>query len=116
MPANDVDAYLAALPEDQRAALERLRELIMDTDSEAVASISYGVPTFKHNKKPLIYIGAAKSHCAVYGPAVNLVAFADELQRFSKSKGTIRFQPNDPLPDDLVRRMVRARIEILEQA
>jgi uncharacterized protein YdhG (YjbR/CyaY superfamily) len=115
MPFQDVDSYLAALPEEQRVALQRLRDLIRAADHQAVESISYGIPTFKHNQKPLIYIGAAKSHCAVYGPAVDMVRFADELRRFSKSKGTIRFQPDDPLPDDLVLLMVRARLEALDQ-
>jgi uncharacterized protein YdhG (YjbR/CyaY superfamily) len=114
VPAANVDEYLAALPADQRAALEALRALVRATDPTAVESITYGVPTYKHAKKPLIYFGAAKGHCAIYGMAAEGVEFAAELEGYSRSKGTIRFQPGKPVPDDVVVRMITARIRAIE--
>jgi uncharacterized protein YdhG (YjbR/CyaY superfamily) len=74
--------------------------------------VSYGVPTFKYQGRPLIYIGAAKSHCALYG--VNLDLFPDELAAYDTSKGTIRFPPGKPPPEALVQKLLTARIAEIE--
>ncbi len=108
-PAATVDAYLAALPADQRAALEHLRRVVLSAAPGAVESISYGIPTFKVTGKAVAHLGAAAKHCAFYPGAV-ADAFAAELAGYSTGKGTIRFQPDAPLPDDLVRRIVRFNI------
>ena len=114
MAFRDIDEYLAALPPAQREALQALREVIRSADPAATESISYGVPAFKHNGRPLAYFGAAKTHCALYG--LSEEGFADELKQFSTSgKGTIRFQPGKPLPAELVTRLVQARIAALEK-
>jgi len=107
-----VDDYLAALPEEQRAALEKLRETIKAAAPDAAESISYGIPTFKYKGRPLIYFGAAKNHCAVY--AINTDAHKDELKRYDTSKGTVRFSPDKPLPEALRRKLVKARIDEIE--
>ena len=109
-PAPSVDAYLAAQPSEQRAALEHLRRVILSAAPGAVESISYGIPTFKVKGKAVAHLGAAAKHCAFYPGAV-AEAFAEELAGFSTSKGTVRFQPAAPLPDDLIRRIVRFNIE-----
>jgi uncharacterized protein YdhG (YjbR/CyaY superfamily) len=112
-PANQtVDGYLAALPEDQRAALERLRRIIKANAPEAVEQIAYGMPAYKYKKRPLIYYGAAKKHCAIYG--ARPAGFEDELNAYDTSKGTIRFTPDKPLPDALVKKLVNARIAEIE--
>jgi uncharacterized protein YdhG (YjbR/CyaY superfamily) len=104
----DVDEYLSRLPAGQRAALTRLRRTIKAAAPGATESISYMLPTFKVDGKALIYIGAAKAHCAIYGSAVS--KFASELARFDTSTGTIRFTPDDPLPAALVTKLVKARL------
>ncbi|PZR32463.1 iron chaperone [Caulobacter segnis] len=107
-PAASVDDYLAKLPADQRAALEILRGQIRALAPEAVEAISYGLPTFKLNGN-LVHFGAAAKHCAFYPGAV-VTQFADRLKGFETAKGTIRFQPDAPLPPDLVAEIVRHRI------
>ena len=102
-----IDEYLAALSSDKRAALERLRRIIRTAAPRAEESISYGLPVFRLDGKGFIYLGAAANHCAIYG-AVG--AFKDELEGYDTSKGTIRFQADDPLPATLVLKLVRARI------
>jgi uncharacterized protein YdhG (YjbR/CyaY superfamily) len=108
-PPATVDAYLEALPEDQRAALERVRRVIRDAAPDAVECISYQLPTFKQGGM-LLSFGAAAKHCALYPGAGVVEAFREELAPFSTSKGTIRFQPVSPLPEDLLRRIVAARL------
>ena len=109
-PADTVDGYLAALPADQRAALEHLRRVILSAAPGAVESISYGIPTFKVKGKAVAHLGAAAKHCAFYPGAV-ADAFAGDLAGYATSKGTIRFQPGAPLPDDLVRRIIRFNLD-----
>jgi uncharacterized protein YdhG (YjbR/CyaY superfamily) len=67
--AAEIDAYLAPLPEAHRVALEAVRRMIRRLAPEAVESFGYGIPAFSYKGRPLIYFGAAKKHCALYGTA-----------------------------------------------
>ncbi|MCK6570188.1 DUF1801 domain-containing protein [Myxococcota bacterium] len=105
-----IDEYLARLPATQRAALERLRAMIRAAAPRAEECISYQLPTFKQDGM-LVSFGAWKEHCALYGLSARLHgAFEKELARYDKSKGTIRFAPDAPLPASLVKKLVRARL------
>lgn len=107
----EVDAFLAGLSEETHAALEDLRRTIATAAPEAVEGIGYGVPAFKYRGRPLVSFGAGKNHCSFYvqSPAV-IDAHRDELAGYDTSKGTIRFAPDKRLPEDLVTRLVQARI------
>ena len=111
--AETVDQYLAALPDDQRAALEHVRATIRAAAPGAAESISYGMPGYKFKGRPLIHFGAAKNHCAIYG-AVVADADKDALRGYDTSKGTIRFSPERPLPAALVTKLVTARLNDIE--
>jgi uncharacterized protein YdhG (YjbR/CyaY superfamily) len=106
--AADIDDYLSKLPAEQRAALEILRGQILAAAPGAEECISYGLPTFKLNGS-LVHFGAAKGHCAFYPHGV-IEHFADRLKAYDTSKGTIRFQPDAPLPEALIREIVEYRI------
>jgi len=71
--------------------------------------MSYGVPGFRLNGKLLVSYGAATKHCAFY-PGSIVRAFKNELKNYDTSKGTIRFAADEPLPNALVRKIVKARI------
>ena len=117
MPAADIDGFLAGLPADQRAALQRLREQIRRAAPEATEAIAYGVPAFKLDGRPFVSFGAAKGHCSFYvqSPAV-IEAHAAELGAYRLTKGSIGFQPDQELPDELVTKLVRARIAEIRPA
>ena len=105
-----IDEYLAALNEDQRTALEKLRKTIRAAAPGAEECISYGVPAFRLNGL-LVAFGARPNHLAFYPMSATTVAdHKDELKDYAISKGTIRFQPDKPLPATLVRKLIRARI------
>jgi uncharacterized protein YdhG (YjbR/CyaY superfamily) len=110
-PSAEVDAFLAALPDEQRTALEQLRQAIRGVVPDAVESVSYGVPAFKYRGRPLVSFGAGKGHCSFYvqSPAV-MEAHKDELAGYDTAAGTVRFQPGEPLPAALVEKLVKARM------
>ncbi len=107
----EVEAILAGLPDDQRAALQHLRRTIAAAAPDATDGISYGAAAFRYRGRPLVSYGAAKRHCALYVMAPDVIdAHRDRLAGFDVAKGTIRFEPDRPLPDELVESIVRARI------
>ena len=109
--AATINDYLAGLEEDQRTALEKLRKTIRAAAPNAEEGFSYGLPAFRLDGRPLVGFGAAAGHCAFYPMSGSIVAaHRDELKAFQTSKGTIRFQPDKPLPAALVRKLVKARL------
>jgi len=107
-----VEAYLAALPTDQRAALERLRAVIRRAAPGATEGIAYQMPAFYNGAKYLVSYAAFKDHCSFF-PASGTVRdkLGDELRRYFSGKGTLQFKPEEPLPDKLVERIVAIRLE-----
>ena len=103
-----VDAYLNALPEKQKSALEHLRQIIKGTAPKAEEVISYGMPAYKYYGQ-LCYFAAFDKHCSLF--AVNKTAFLAELKDYKISKGTIQFTLDKPLPDDLVKRIIESRMK-----
>jgi len=110
MKAKSIDEYLATLGEEQRKALQAIRETIRKAAPKAEECISYQLPAFRLNGM-LVAFGATKKHCAFYPLSSSVVAgHKEELRDYDTSKGTIRFTPEKPLPAALVRKLVRARI------
>jgi uncharacterized protein YdhG (YjbR/CyaY superfamily) len=104
-----IDEYLARLSDDKRAALEKLRRTIKSAIPRAEECISYGLPAFRYENRMLAWFGAAKNHCSFY-PGGVVDACKDDLAPYETSKGTIRFQPERPLPAALVKKLLKARI------
>jgi uncharacterized protein YdhG (YjbR/CyaY superfamily) len=109
-PARDFDDYLAAVPEPARTALEKVRKLIRAAAPDATETISYRLPTFKYQGKPLVALGASKDHCALYLMSYVPSELEAELKKYDTGRGTIRFPADKPLPAALVRKLVKARI------
>jgi hypothetical protein len=106
-----IDEYLAGVDDDQRAALNRLRRVIQSAAPRAEECISYGLAAFRLDGRALVAFGATRDHCAFFPMSgTTIAAHADRLGRYKTSKGTIRFQPDNPLPMALVRLLVKARI------
>lgn len=111
-----IEAFLVALPDDQRKALERLRANILKSAPGITEKMSYGVPTFVLGKS-LVSIGAAKQHCSLYVMSLPTMAtLVPDLQGYDWSGGTIRFQPEKPLPAALVKKVVKTRIAEVQAA
>jgi uncharacterized protein YdhG (YjbR/CyaY superfamily) len=108
--AKDVDEYLAGVPKEARATLEKLRKTIKAAAPMASEVISYQMPMYKHHGM-LIGFAAFKDHCSIFPGSAVMDAHKEELKRYDTSKGTIRFPAGKPLPATLVRKLVKARIE-----
>jgi uncharacterized protein YdhG (YjbR/CyaY superfamily) len=106
------DTYFAALPPDQRKALLTLRKQILAAMPSMEEHFGYGMPAFKYNGHPVLYIGAAKAHCALYGSVPP--GFAEQLKDYKTSKGAIQFTPGKPLPAALVKAIVKAKCAEIE--
>jgi uncharacterized protein YdhG (YjbR/CyaY superfamily) len=108
---NTVEEYLAGLPEEQRAALERLRETIKAAAPEATETISYKMPAYKTHGRFLVSFAAYKNHFSMY-PASDEVkrALGERLTPFLASKATIRFAWDARLPISLVKQVVKVRL------
>lgn len=112
-----VDDYLAALPDEPRAALEKLRRTIKAAAPEATESMSYQMPAFKDNGRFLVSYAAYKNHCSLFPASEGVMKeLGDELKPYFSGKGTIRFQADEPLPTALVKRIVEVRLEETAQA
>ena len=116
-PATQIDAYLAAVPDEARIALEKLRNSIREAAPDATEKIGYGTPAFYYKGRPLVSFGAAKNHCSFYvhSPAV-IEKLQDKLSSYDTSKGTIRFPAAKPLPTALVEKLVQARMKETDAA
>jgi len=110
-PAKNVDEYLAGLPEPARSTLKHIRAVIRSVvPKETTEVISYRIPMFKYNGM-LVGYAAFKNHCSLFPTGSGVLdRFEKELQGYRTSKGTIQFPSDKPLPDALVKKIVKARI------
>jgi uncharacterized protein YdhG (YjbR/CyaY superfamily) len=104
-----IDEYIATFPKNIQNILEELRQAIRDSAPKAEEAISYQMPTFKQNGN-LVYFAAFKNHIGFYPTSSAIEAFKEELSEYKVSKGTVRFPRNKPIPLDLVKKMVRYRV------
>ena len=105
-----IDTYIAGFPEDVQAILQQIRQTIHETAPEATEAISYGMPTFKLNGN-LVHFGAFKSHIGFYPVPSGMAAFEKELPAYKQGKGSVQFPLNQPMPLDLIRRIVEFRVQ-----
>jgi uncharacterized protein YdhG (YjbR/CyaY superfamily) len=104
-----INEYLARVMPEQRTALNKLRRTIRTAFPRAEECISYGIPAFRLDGRVVAWFAAAAHHLSFF-PGGVLEPFKEELKDYQTSKGTVRFQPDHPLPAGLVRRMIKARI------
>ncbi|TNE86889.1 MAG: hypothetical protein EP330_19975 [Deltaproteobacteria bacterium] len=110
MSTQTIDLYLASFPSHVRGRLEQIRREIRAIAPEATERISYGIPTFKLERNLVHYAGYAH-HIGFYPGASGIAAFADELASYKSGKGSVQFPNDEPLPIDLIRRIVHWRLE-----
>ena len=114
--AKDIDEYISRFPVEVQAMLEKIRATIKKAAPDAQETISYQMPAFSLNG-PLVYFGAYKNHIGFYATGSGNENFKKELSAYEGSKGTVRFRLDQPIPYDLITKMVMFRVkENLEKA
>ena len=106
-----IDEYIAAFPKDVQVILESIRQVIRKSAPGSEERISYGIPTFDLNRSHLVHFAAYKNHIGFYPTSSGVTAFKKELSQYEVSKGTIRFPLDNPIPLDLVKRIVEFRVK-----
>ena len=107
-----VDEYIQSFPADIQLLLECVRAVIRKNAPEAVEGISYGMPAYKMNGKPLVYFAGFKNHIGFYALPTAHSQFAEELSGYKQGKGSVQFPLNKPVPLDLIGRIVAFRVNV----
>lgn len=107
-PAN-IDEYIAGFPKDTQKALKLIRATIRKAAPKAEETISYAIPAYKLDGKWLIYFAAFTNHVSVYPAPRGRVEFREELAQYKGGKGTVQFPLREPIPTDLIKRIVKFR-------
>lgn len=108
---NEVEIYIKSFPEEVQEKLLEIRKIIFSAAPEAKEKISYGMPGFFLNSKPLVYFAAYKNHIGFYATPNGHEKFAKELSVCKQGKGSVQFPLNKEIPLDLIRRIVEFRKE-----
>ena len=106
-----VEEYIKTFPEDIRNILSKIRAIIKQNAPDAVESISYGIPAYKTNGKPLVYFAGFKNHIGFYATPTGHSEFADELSKYKQGKGSVQFPLDKPIPFDLIEKIVKFRVK-----
>lgn len=106
-----VEAYIKAFPENVQTLLKQMRSVIRECAPEAIESISYRMPAYKTNGRPLVYFAGYPGHIGFYATPTGHSEFAKELSSYRQGKGSVQFPVDKPLPLDLIRRIVKFRVE-----
>jgi len=104
----NIDEYIAGFPKDVQKILEKIRRTIRKAAPDAEETISYQMPTFTLRGN-LVYFAAYKKHIGLYPAPRGIEQFKKELSAYEGSKGTVRFPLDEPIPFELISRIVKFR-------
>lgn len=110
MGPRTIDEYIAGFPLEVQTILLKLRKVVRDAAPQASEKISYQMPTYYLNGN-LVHFAAFKHHIGFYPTPSAVAGFSAELVGYKNAKGSIQFPIDQPLPYDLIERMVRFRVE-----
>ena len=108
--AGTIDDYIAGFPPETRRALQEVRALVSASAPDATETISYAIPTFDMNGKHLVHFAGYERHVGFYPTGGGIAAFKQELEPYRSGKGSVQFPLGQPLPADLIRRIVEFRV------
>jgi uncharacterized protein YdhG (YjbR/CyaY superfamily) len=106
-----VDEYIKSFPEEIQVHLKQIRAAIKENAPEAVESFAYQMPAYKSNGRPLVYFAGFKNHIGFYATPTGHSQFARDLSKYKQGKGSVQFPVDQPMPLDLIARIVKFRVE-----
>ena len=110
MPAKDIDEFIAGFPADVQKVLKKVRTTIKKAAPKAEETINYGIPTFTLNGN-LVHFSAFKHHIGFYPTPSGIEKFKKELSAYEGAKGSVKFPLDQPIPYDLIAKIVKFRVE-----
>ena len=108
-----VDDYINQFSGEALTRLKRMRALVKENAPDAVESVSYGLVGYKLHKKPLLYFGGFEKHIGLYATPNAHESFAQEFSIYKQGKGSVQFPHTLPLPEDLVKRVIKHRVNTI---
>lgn len=108
--AKAIDEYICQFPEDIQKVLNKIRSVIRNAAPDASEKISYQMPTFYLNGN-LVHFAAFKNHIGFYPSPSGIEAFKKEIAGYKWSKGAVQFQLDQPVPYDLIEKIVKFRVK-----
>jgi uncharacterized protein YdhG (YjbR/CyaY superfamily) len=109
--AGSIDDYISEFPPETQSVLQEMRTIIATTAPEATETISYAIPTFDLAGKHLVHFAGYARHVGFYPVPSAMTAFQEELSQYRRGKGSAQFPLGQPLPTDLIRRIVEYRVQ-----
>ena len=109
--ANSIDEYIAGFPPETQKVLQEVRVLIKASAPGATETISSAIPTCDLNGRHLVHFAGYEKHVGFYPSGRGVEAFKEELKPYKSGKGSVQFPLGQPLPTDLIRRIVELRVE-----
>lgn len=106
-----VEEYFKKQEKEQKEVLKKIRGLVRKIAPEAEEGMSYGAPAFKLNGRQIVYAGF-KKHIGLYPEPETIERFKEELKNYETSKGAIKFYLDQPIPYDLIERIVREKFDL----
>ncbi len=107
----NIESYIAGFPKEVQAILEQVRATIKKAAPEAEETISYGIPAFKLNGKPLVYFAGYKNHIGLYATPTGHAKFEKELAEYKQGKGSVQFPIHTPMPLNLITKIIKFRVQ-----
>ncbi len=107
----NVNDYFNGFPVEVQQILQLVQAAIKAAAPDAVESIAYGMPGYKLNGHPLVYFGGFKGHVGFYATPTGHEAFSAELSKYKQGKGSVQFPLDQPMPLDLITRIVQFRVQ-----
>lgn len=109
----NVDDYIAKSAVEVRDILKQIRSIIFNVANDAAEEIAYGMPAYKINGKPLIYFASFQNHIGLYATPEAHKKFSKQLSKYKQGKGSVRFPLDQPIPYDLIKSIVKYKLETL---
>ena len=110
-----IENYIQQFPIEVQAILVKFRTIVLTVVPGAQESISYGMPAYKLNKKPLVYFAGYKNHIGLYATPSGQAQFKQELAGYKQGKGSVQFPLTAEPPFELIAKIVAFKKEEIEQ-
>ena len=106
-----IDEYIAGFPQSVQTILEEIRQAVRAAAPEAEETLRYQMPTFRLQGHNLVYFAAFKKHIGFYPAPIGAAEFAQALKLYGAGKGTLKFPLDQPMPFDLISKLVKFRAQ-----